>query len=155
MIRLLSVALLGLSLSACDFSNITGSGGESAGSDAANPADVRMCTSAEADEAPSPETTRFVPLQRTPPAFPEACRSLPTGQYSVSVRFGIGRDGTTENICILETADNCFNANAAEAVRGFLYEWAGEGRKSVAETGRGLTLQFQLEDQAGETGQTP
>lgn len=80
---------------------------------------------AAAQAAGDVEETPAAPLNRTPPAYPASCEpksGAASERQSVTISFGVARDGATEDVRVMESTDTCFEEVAVAAVRTWEYE---------------------------------
>lgn len=80
---------------------------------------------AAAQAAEDVEDSPAEPLRRTPPDYPASCAPAPgepAEPQSVTVMFGVTKDGLTENVRARESTDPCFEEAAVAAVRGWSYK---------------------------------
>lgn len=90
------------------------------------------------------------PLRRDPPAYPEKCAPQRAGAIApqqVKVIYDVTIDGKTENIGVLEAADDCFNEAAVKAVRDWVFEPRTVDGTPQPQKGLTTTLAFRLDDE--------
>ena len=107
------------------------------------------------EETPAVPVTAYRPVRRDAPAFPDRCRHLPPGDYGVVMQFDITPEGTTENLCVHRTDDNCFNSYAAASVENFVYAPVDPDVPALPHAGARTTFRFVLEDDAAQEGEEP
>lgn len=76
------------------------------------------------EEAPAPTTLADFdarPIVRTPPSYPQDCMYSANAREVIIVEFDVTAKGTTENIRILDSTNECLNDAATRSVRRWKY----------------------------------
>jgi TonB family protein len=91
------------------------------------------------------------PIVRVPPVYPSKCERRAADREGVLVEFDVSEGGTTENVRIPESTNECFNEAAKTAVAKWRYRPKLESGKAVARDGVQTMVIFDLTNRAGPT----